>query len=150
MTIRLNWGVGIFLVYAVFTAGTITMVGIAASNHVELVSDDYYARSLAVDAQMLAAERGRLSDVRIELMPTASGQTLRITWPMATTADAGGVLTLYRPSMAAADRTMALAPRPGSAQVIPLAGLAPGHWNLQLRWTSDAHEHYVERSLLLP
>lgn len=144
---KLNWGVGISLVYLAFAAGTMTMVGIAASHRVDLVSDDYYARSLNVDAQMDAAERGRLSDVRIELVADSRGRALRIIWPSGTTADARGVLTLYRPSMASADRTMAVEPRAGAAQVLPLSALERGRWNLQLRWTSAGHEHYIERAL---
>ena len=150
MNIRLNWGVGIFVVYAAFAAGTMTMVGIAASHHVELVSDDYYAHSLTVDGQMLAADRGRLADVRVELMPSAAGQTLQIAWPTATTADATGVLTLYRPSMAAADRTIALTPRSAHVDAVLLTGLAPGRWDVQIRWTSDAREYYVARRLMVP
>ncbi len=48
-----------------------------------------------------------------------------------------GSATLYRAANARADRTVALVPAPDGTQVIPTAGLAPGQWRLQLRWSAD-------------
>lgn len=150
MSLRLNWGHGIALVYVTFAAGTLTMVGIASSNHVELVSDDYYARSLRVDEQMAETERGRRSDIRIDVVPSKTGAILQIAWPADTTAEARGSLTLYRASMASADRTIPVQPRAGTLERVPLSGLAPGRWNLQVQWTSAGHGHYVARSVVSP
>ena len=52
-----NWGTGIALVYTAFALATSAFVAFAIERHVDLVSPDYYARSLQLDRRM-AAERG--------------------------------------------------------------------------------------------
>ena len=54
MKLHWHWGTRIALVYVLFASGTITMVAIAMRQPVDLVSPDYYERSLAVDARAVA------------------------------------------------------------------------------------------------
>jgi hypothetical protein len=150
MKIPLNWGTGVAVTYAVFAAGTLSMVALASSTHVDLVSDDYYARSLTVDQRLAATAAGdaAVSDLGIIARPGA-GPALVIHFRVAPNVDSRGTLTWFRPSSAAADRTVAL-DASGLSAPIPLTGLSPGRWRAQIQWTSAGRDHYVEREVDLP
>jgi hypothetical protein len=150
MKLTWNWGLGIALVYATFAGGTMTMVAIASSHHVDLVSADYYERSLAVDAHMSAVENGRGAGVRIEVEPSAGGPLLAVTWPVEAGGAMNGTITLYRPSSVAADRVVAVGPDAAGRQTMTLTGVAAGRWQVQVYWTRGGREFYVERDVITP
>ena len=54
MSIKLNWGTGIALVYAIFAAATTGFVTFAMNRSVDLVSNDYYTQALRQDERMQA------------------------------------------------------------------------------------------------
>lgn len=150
MTIRFNWGIGIALVYAAFATGTLAMVAIASSSRVDLVSDDYYARSLTVDERLAAAALGEaaVTDVGI-LRPAGQPPQLVIHFRTAPGSDSHGTLTWYRPSSSSADRIVQLT---ADALTSPIAvvPLERGRWRAQLQWISHGRDHYVEREVDIP
>lgn len=150
MTVRFNWGLGISLVYVAFAAGTLTMVAIASQTRVDLVTQDYYARSLAVDDQIAAVANGRASGATIAVdRPTGEPARLVVTWGP-DVQSAQGTLTLYRPSGSAADRVVPVAVAPGGAAIVPMADVPAGRWQAQLRWTSGGRDFYVEHDIVVP
>jgi len=150
VTIRFNWGTGITLVYAAFAAGTLGMVALASSTNVDLVSTDYYARSLTVDQRLAATTNGdrAVSEVAIESSAGRPAQ-LVVHFRVAPATGSRGTLIWYRPSSPSADRTVDLT---GAALTTPVAltGLAKGRWRAQLQWTSDGRDYYVEREVDIP
>jgi hypothetical protein len=149
MTLRFNWGTGVALVYAAFAAGTMSMVALASTSRVDLVSEDYYARSLTVDQRIAAVDNGTRAITALDVI-TSDGQAqlvLHLARPIP--ADAHGTLTWYRPSSAAADRTMPLG-RTTLMNPVPLTGLTSGRWRAQLQWTAAGQDFYVEREVELP
>jgi nitrogen fixation protein FixH len=151
MKLRFHWGAGISLVYAAFAAGTISMVAIASSAHVDLVSSDYYERSLTFDRHIAAVERGATVDLTVALESTPAGATLVLGWPRNTFAAIGsGTVTLYRPSSSGADRAVSIAVDESGRQSLPLAGLPSGKYVLQVAWTAQGLEYYTEREVVVP
>jgi hypothetical protein len=148
MTLRWHWGTGIALVYIAFAAATVGFAAYAMDQRVELVSDDYYARALGQDRHMAAiANAGALGGAfRIEV--GVDGRSVTLTWTGDRRPDAGGTATLYRPSDAAADRVIPLAPNQHGVQRIDLAGLAAGRWLAQIQWRSDGRDYYVEQAVV--
>ena len=149
MKIRVHWGVGISLVYAAFALGTLSVVALATSTHVDLVSEDYYQRALTFDQQLEAAARGRAADTRISVV-TAPHPQLVFELPPSSAPDGGGTITLYRASASSGDRSWPLGLDPAGRQSLPLEGMAPGHWLAQVRWTREGRDYYVEREIVLP
>ncbi|MEZ5320258.1 MAG: FixH family protein [Vicinamibacterales bacterium] len=148
MAVRWNWGTGIALVYAVFASGTIGFAVYAMSQPVDLVSEDYYARSLVHDARLAAIDRvDALGDTfAIRFDPTTDAVT--VAWPPAMAGRARGTITLYRPSDASADRVVPLAPAADGRQQVSLLGAATGHWVVQVQWTADGLDFYAETPVL--
>ena len=148
MRYRVSWGTGIALTYAAFALATSGFVAFAMGRRVDLVSSDYYERSLQLERR-LNARRNALaigSEVTLEQMPG----TLSITLGMADARSATGRILLYRSSDAHADREMPLALDAAGRQVVPLAGLKSGSWSVQIEWRLRDREYYVERQLTLP
>jgi hypothetical protein len=144
---RFNWGTGIALVYTTFALSTTGFVIFALQHPVELVSDDYYARSLMHDEHRTAVENAdRLETVRVAISATE----LTIAVPAEHAGDVHGEVRLYRPSDRSADRGWALNVDRDGRQRIPLAGLQAGTWIAQIDWTSHARAYYREKRVMIP
>jgi nitrogen fixation protein FixH len=150
MTIRIHWGIAVAVFYAAFALSTVGFVVFAMTQEVQLVSDDYYARSLAHDGHMQAVANADAlgSTLRVDVRPEA--RVVHVQWPAGLASQVRGVATMYRPSNARADRSVPLVPGEDGALDIPTTGLAPGLWRLQLRWSAAGRDYYVERDLRLP
>ena len=148
MKLRINWAAGIILSYCAFAAGTTGFVLYAMNRPVDLVSADYYERSLEQDRQMdavrnTAALQGAAS------IALDNARTLVVSLPAAH-AGARGTITLYRPSDASADRAFALAPDGNGRQRVALDSLRDGLWSVRVRWTAQGREFYLEQRIDLP
>lgn len=146
MKVRFNWGVGIALTYGLFAASTLAFVAFALAQPVELVSADYYAQSLAVDARSDAVRRAGALGARLRIEQAAGGQVLLLTLP-ADHAGATGTVTLYRPSNAGADRAMALSLDAAGIQRMATADLARGRWVLKIDWQVRGDRFYHEQAI---
>lgn len=148
MSFRLSWGTGIALTYSVFALATSGFVAFAMGRRVDLVSSDYYERSLQLDRR-LDAKRNAVAIGDALLFEHHPG-TLVISLRMVDARSATGRILLYRSSDAHADREMPLALDDSGRQIVPLAGLKSGSWSLQMEWRLHDRDYYVERQLTLP
>jgi len=149
MRIRFHLGVAVVAFYVVFALSTVGFVVFAMTQDVELVSNDYYARSLQHDSHMRAVANADAlgSSLRIEVDNAA--HAVRVQWPPSTAARLRGTATLYRPASARDDRTVAIETTGDGGMALTTTGLAAGHWRLQLQWTADGRDFYAERDLHL-
>lgn len=143
---RLNWGTGIAAVYSVFALSTLGFVGFALSRPVDLVSPDYYQRSLQQDQRMAAVDNARRLGATLSVAVEPATRRLVVTMPGA---ESSGTITLYRPSDASSDRQIPLTITNGR-QLVDTSGMAAGHWIVQLEWTADGRPYYFETPVLLP
>lgn len=148
MSMRWHWGHSIAAVYTTFALCTIGFVVFAMEQRVDLVSTDYYAQSIALDARRAAEANARALGSAMAVTPAPDGRTVTIQWPQSATLGATGTVTLYRPADATADRRIAMAPDAAGAQTIALAGLAPGRWTVQVSWTAGGRAFYTEREVV--
>lgn len=148
MTVRLNWGFAVAAFYSVFALSTVGFVVFAMGRRVDLVSADYYAQALAHDRHVQAVAN---ADALGQAVAAAvDGGHVLITLPPSMATHMRGTATLYRAADAGADRTVSLIPDADGRQAIPLAGLAAGRWQLQLTWSADGRDYYVERDIRIP
>ena len=149
MKIRFHLGVAVVMFYTVFALSTVGFVAFAMTQDVQLVSPDYYARGLQHDDRMQAAANADAlgTALRIEVQPER--HAVRVQWPQAMAALVRGTATLYRPANADDDRSVALVTAADGTLSVPTAGLAGGHWRLQLQWSADGRDYYAERDLIL-
>jgi hypothetical protein len=145
---RLHWGVAVALVYTLFAGSTIGFVVFALSHPVELVSADYYERSLAHDARQAALARAAALGDGFGV--AAAGDTLSVALPASQAATATGAITFYRPSDVHADRVRPLSVDASGRQQISLDGLARGRWLVRVEWTADGVTNLHEQPLVRP
>jgi hypothetical protein len=148
MRITFNWGTGIALTYTAFAVATTGFVAFAMGRPVDLVSPDYYARSLRQDDRMLAVQNaGRLQPAP-SIVQSGPRQIL-LTLPADHASTARGTVTLYRASDARADRVVSMALDASGRQRVSLEDLAAGHWMLQLNWSAGQRDYYLEQPVVV-
>src|SRR5207237_4363878 len=143
---KMHWGLGISLVYAVFAAATTGFVVFAMDQPVDLVNEDYYARAVRQDSRMMAIANTAALGAAFRADVAEDGRTLTLRWPAGAQAESGS-LSLYRPSDAAADRRVPLALH-AQRQDVDLATLRPGRWVAQVEWQSQGRSYYAERTVV--
>jgi len=141
--LKLNWGFGVAVVYVVFAIATVMFLVFAMRQPVDLVSAEYYAEGLHQDQRADATENARRLGTAVGVRRADAGPIV-LTIPEDQAASARGRITLYRPSNARADRVMDLVVDAGGHQVIPLDGLAAGHWTFKIAWTAGGRSFYYE------
>lgn len=143
---RMNWGAAIAIVYVAFAASTLGFVVFALGQPVDLVSADYYARSLQQDDHLAAVQQAGALAPALSCRLSDDGSALIVRIPPQAAQGASGMVTLYRPSNGQADRSAPLALADG-VQRVPLAGLARGRWIVQLDWRAAGIHYYHQQAL---
>jgi hypothetical protein len=146
MRSKWNWGTAVAVVYSAFALSTVGFVVFASSHRVDLVSDDYYAQAVALDARRAAEARARALGGAFAIDIAADGRAAEIQWPAGHPVT--GTIHLYRPSDASADHSLPIALDAAAHQRLDLSSLATGRWRLQLDWMSDDARFYAERELV--
>ena len=144
----LNWGTASAVAYLTFAAATTGFVAFAMSRPVLLVRSDYYADSLKED-QHLAARRNALSLGAAVDVTTNGRDRIHITIPPDQAVEARGVVTLYRASDPAADRTFALTVDRLGGQDLSVDQIVRGTWLVQVRWAAGGRDYYIEQAVVL-
>lgn len=147
---HLNWGGAIALVYGTFVVATLAFVTFAFSRPVELVSADYYRRSLTHDQRISAARGGDALARDVSAVLSGSPPAVLVTLPRAHAADAEGTLTFYRPSSAGSDVIVPIALDASGVQRVDAGRFAAGRWILKMEWTAGGVRYYREQGLRLP
>jgi nitrogen fixation protein FixH len=139
------WGVAVVVVYAAFALSTLGFVAFAMTQPVDLVSPDYYQRSLVEDRRIEARTNTHALGNAVSVRVNDAGSAIVIRVPFD---DAVGTVTFYRPSGSAADRTIELALL-DRVQTVPAAGLPAGRWLVQMAWTTGGRSYYHEEGIAL-
>jgi len=149
-TNRNLWPLGITLTLAVFFAGTVGLVVMACSQHVDLVSPDYYERELKFQRQIDSVERAHRAASQASVAYDAAGKCITVSLP-ADQAGRGvtGRIELYRPSAAGLDRAVPLAPDRNGVQRLDAAGLAPGLWKVRISWTVQQQDYFLDEKIVV-
>lgn len=150
MKIPLNWGGAIGLVYGTFVIATLSFVTFALGRPVDLVSADYYSRSLTHDQRIDAARRADALAGTMEVALAGDPLAIVVTLPRSHAADASGTLTFYRPSNVRNDVVVPIALDTGGVQRVDAGRLASGRWIVKLEWSSGGVRYYREEALRLP
>ncbi|MCC5926488.1 MAG: FixH family protein [Bacteroidetes bacterium] len=143
-----QWPLGIIIAYLIFMGGTLAFVFSTFSVKNDLVTDNYYQKTL-VFQQQIDAESNALSlrnPLRWELTPAS----VTLFYPEELM-DAGiqGEIVMYRPSDASLDFSVPVQFDQEGVQVLPLAGLQRGVWKMEVSWMSAETAYYSTGNLYL-
>ena len=147
MSFRWHWGHSIASVYGAFALLTIGFVVFAMRQRVDLVSDDYYEQSIALDGRRAAEANVRALGTNFSITHDEAARAVIVRWPADVVEHPTGTVTLYRPSDATADRSIAIAPTAEHTQAVSLAALTSGRWMVKVEWTSGGKNYYAEHEV---
>ena len=144
------WPLAIVVTFVLFISGTVSLVVMACSHKVELVSANYYEQELQFQGQLdrmkrtsqLAAPARVIYDPTRKLIAIslpAEHQGLKVT----------GGIDLYRPSAAGQDRHLKLQIDERGMQNLDAAHLGAGLWKLRLSWQIDGREYFHEQQVVI-
>jgi len=145
------WPLGIALALLTFAGGLIALIVAAISGNSDLVVEDYYEQEIRYNQQLdrLARTESVANAIAIRYDPDLGAVIL--TFPEDHTGpDLIGEVHLYRPSAAGMDRKVPLTVNAAGMQVIPAGDLAPGLWEVKIRWTLQGEDYYLEQRLVVP
>jgi len=141
---RSYWGYGVVITYSVFVLGTLSVVYFSFTQKVDLVTQDYYAKSLVHDKQMEIARNGETQKVMVELNQNKS--TINIQFPVS---DVKGTVFLYRPSGSDMDKDFPINLDTGNNMYIQTAELAKGYWKVKVQWNHAGTGYFNEYKIEL-
>lgn len=147
MSFRWNWGHSIALIYTLFAVSTLGFVVFAMEQRVDLVSDDYYEKSITLDTRREAEANVRALGASFSITHDPATRAVVVRWPAEVVDRPTGTVTLYRPSDATADRKVGITPNADHAQLVSLDGLTAGRWMLQVEWTNGGRNFYAEHEV---
>jgi hypothetical protein len=139
------WPFAIILVFVLFISGTITLVVMACSQKVDLVSADYYEQEIKFQGHIDQLDRTHRLREDGSVSYDAGKRQIRIVLPR--DAGATGHIQLYRPSASGLDRELKLETASNGIQSVDAAALKPGLWKVRVSWTAQSQEYFIEQSI---
>jgi hypothetical protein len=149
--VKINpWPYTIIATFILFGIGTASLVTLACSQKVDLVSANYYEQEILYQKQIDRMQRSDSPAVRPAITYDRTGGRIIISMP--TTDHSGsisGYIQLYRPSAAGLDRDQPLALDSHGTQTLDARKLRSGLWKVRLSWTAQEREYFTEQSLVI-
>lgn len=145
---KFNWGTGILIAIILFMAVIIYTVIYIMNQDVELVTDNYYEKTLVYQDEIDKQQRSRLYESEVSLEQTGSGLILK--FPEAISDQVtGGELYFYRPSKASLDFTLPVELDSAGWQRFNSDKIPKGFWAVSIRWNMGGDEYLVNKKLSL-
>lgn len=141
--IKWNWGTKIFLVYAVFVVGMLTLVYMCTQQHFDLVRSDYYEAEIA-HQQLMNSHQNTMN---LEQQPSivVNGAAVAISIPEGLQV-ANGEAYFYRPDNAVFDKKIAFSQ---NEVTVDPQQLQHGLYTLKLTWESNGKQYYYEDKVFI-
>jgi hypothetical protein len=146
---KFNWGTGIVIGGALVS----TFVGVMAYKSVQLrfdlVSDDYYDQELKYQSQIQRINNSADLEENPVVAFDQVGKIIEIKFPANTKNETTGVVELYKPDDARADRKFNLLIDSDNVQKIATSGFPAGAWDVKITWMYDSKEYYLQNRIYI-
>lgn len=147
MKLEWNWGKGMVTVYIVFVIATLSFVGFALTQKVELVSKDYYAQEVAYQKRIEQIKRTNALVESIDV--TIANNNINIVFPTEAIPQKG-TIHFYHPSTSSLDTVITIKENNSDKNmVIDIAALPKGRWKIVSEWFSNNTDYYDESVITL-
>jgi nitrogen fixation protein FixH len=148
MSMKFNWGTGIFIVLALFFLAIIAFYIYITNLDINLVEDNYYEKELAFQERIDKLNNTQSLSGKINI--TKETGVIIIQFPEI---DPGlspeGSVLFYRPSDPKKDFTLTLQLDDSLRQAFDISKLDPGRWLLKLDWKMGGKEYYFEEGIFI-
>jgi hypothetical protein len=145
----MHWGIRITIIYIGFVALILTLVLTSMNSKVELVSKDYYQQELRYEERIRAMQNNNALIETIEV--GVNQRCVVLAYPQHMREDKfAGTVTLFRPSDAGQDLSVAMLPDAAGGQRVCSPQLRKGLYKVQLLWRMGDKDYYKEEVVHLP
>ncbi|HSU57242.1 MAG TPA: FixH family protein [Candidatus Dormibacteraeota bacterium] len=144
------WPWAIICAFSLFFCGTISLVVLASSQKVDLVSSDYYEKEIKFQNQIERFHSTARLGAQASVAYDATNKLISINLPAEQVGHAlSGRIEFYRPSSASLDRVLTLSPNSNGIQTIDTTGLVPGLWKVRVSWTASEGEFFIDQRVVI-
>lgn len=144
-----QWPAGIVITLALFLGFMSWTWFYYHSQHIDLVSENYYEKQITYQEQIERIQRARALPQPLRLAYAPERRQLEIRFPaFFLPENVRGYVALYRPSDAGMDISMPLGLDREGKQIIPTARFTAGLWRVKISWEADGLGYYHEEAVL--
>lgn len=139
------WPLGITIFLALFVLGLVGFLIFAGTQKVEMVTDNYYEKTLEYQAQIDRVNRTKALSEPVLLCYEPAENRYLLRFPaLFDPGEISGEVTFYRPNDARADVAFPLQVTADGGQIFSTARLAPGLWRVKVVWAAGGEGYYNE------
>jgi hypothetical protein len=142
---KFNWGAGITTLYLSFVAGILVLVGMSASQKIDLVTDQYYEEETKFQEKLNKTNRAKALAEPLLWQVSEEGLTIQYPENAKTLA---GTINLYCPSNEKNDRNFAITNQ-DNQQFIPASKIPNGRYRLQIDWQNGTDTYWNEDVIVM-
>lgn len=147
---RNPWPIALTVFFSLVILSSIGFVIFCTMHNAELVAPDYYEREVRYGDEMARVQRTAALKGAVMLAYDASRKTLSVKVPREhVQSGVSGSVELYRASSSRLDRTLRLATDSDGRQLLSLADLAPGPWEIKLSWKTGDLDYELNQRLIV-
>jgi len=144
---KFSWGTGITIGIVVFVVISITMTIIFMTQDVNLVSGNYYEKSLVYQEEIDKQSRTKSLDEQVKIK--FNGEVVSFSFPTEyLEKEISGEIFFYRPSNPKLDFVLPIQLVEGN-QAIQVTSLEKGFWRVKLNWKMNGEGYHNERAITI-
>ena len=146
--LKFNWGTGIFLAIVFFMIITIILTVIFMNQRVDLVTNNYYEKTLTYQNQIDTYKRtARLKE---KVAFNYADNKINLSFPGSFLQKVNnGKLYFYRPSDSRKDFTVPIQLDEEGSQTVNTTRIDKGYWKVEIQWTMNNEDYKMEKSVLI-
>ena len=143
------WPIGIVSVFVMFISWIATFIGIAVTNSMDLVSENYYADEIQFQERIDSTKRV-LATTGFAMEFDASNDEIMFQLPKEHIGKrVAGNLKLYRPDNVKLDHVVEMDVSAQGRQTVDLGALEKGRWKVETSWTVSNETFYAAKDIVI-
>lgn len=145
---KFNWGTGIAISIIIFLIISFAMIFHFMSQKVDLVTDNYYEKTLIYQNQIDEAERTK--EINNEMKLEYLNNKLKFIFPVSVASKMNnGEIYFYRPVDSNKDFKATFQLDENGELFLDVSKIEKGYWKVQLKWLMNGESYSVERSVMI-
>jgi len=145
---KFNWGTGITISITLFLVVSFAMIFHFMNQKVDLVTDNYYEKTLVYQTTIDEAVRSK--DVNNQIKLEYLNNRLKFIFPISIINKiSNGEMYFYRPSDSNKDFKTSFQLNKNNEIVWDASKIEKGYWKVQIHWLMDKESYSVERTLMI-
>jgi len=146
--LKFNWGTGIFISIVLFMIVSIILAVIFMNQRVDLVTNNYYEKTLTYQNQIDAYKR--TAGLKEKVSFNYADNKINLYFPGSFLQQVNnGKLYFYRPSDSRKDFTVPIQLNKEGSQTLNTAKIDKGYWKVEIQWTMNNEDYKMEKSVLI-